>query len=437
VNRGLASGVFFAGLLQVTRSGAQLAPPAPETIAVGDWQLAPVVEVRVRGEYRYDVDGLDKGLLVERARLGVDVLRGPLEARVVLQDARALDVGASADPIAGPAPIAVAGAYEAWVEAHTVSANPSFLRAGRQPVTWGEGRLLGAADFSPTGRSLDAVRGRLVLGDAAFEVLAAVLIDPSTSASLQSYGELFGARGQWALVPLFAIDVYALARVAQENPSTDLQGSVEGETYTGAARLHGDTTEWNWGVEGAYQLGRATDLPADRAAWAAVGHVAHTFERVRLLPTIRIGAAYASGDSGGPTYRAFDPLLPDVHAWHGAMDLFAWSNEEEANARVGIAPFTDAVAAVEYRYARLAQPGGAWRSGYLSTIGAAPGNTKGELGHEIDAMLRWLPWTSLELEAGYSVLVLGDGARAILSESLLAPPTLSHFAYAQTTLRVP
>ena len=437
MNRGLAGGVFFAAMVWVTGAAAQLAAPAPETLAIGDWQVAPVVEVRLRGEYRHDVDDLDKGLLVERARLGVDVQRGPLEARVVLQDARALDVAASADPIAGPAPIAVTGAYEAWVEAHTESVNPSFLRAGRQPVTWGEGRLLSAAEWSPTGRSLDAVRGRLVVGDAAFEVLAAVLTDPSTSASLQSYGELLGARGQWALLPLLAVDVYALARVAQANPSTDLQGSVEGETYTGAARLHGEGSAWTWGIEGAYQLGRATDLAADRAAWAAAGHVAHTFERVRLLPTIRVGGAYASGDSGGSTYRAFDPLLPDVHAWHGAMDLFAWSNEEEANARVGIVPWTDGVAAVEYRYVRLAQPGGAWRSGYLSTIGAVPGNTKGELGSEIDAILRWLPWTSLELEAGYSMLVLGDGARAILSESVMAPPTVSHFAYAQTTLRVP
>jgi len=414
-----------------------VAPPAPDAIAVGDWQLAPVAEVRLRGEVRHDVDGLDKGLLVERTRLGVDVTRGALEARVVLQDARALDAGSSADPIAGPEPIAVTGAYEAWVEAHTGSAAPAFVRAGRQPVTWGEGRLLGAADWSPTGRSLDAVRGRLVAGDAAFEVLAVALMDPSTNTSLESYAELLGARGQWALDPLLAGEVYALARVAQENPTTDLQGSVAGETYTGALRLHGEGRSWTWGVEGAYQLGRATDLELNRAAWAAAGHVARTFDRVRLLPTVRIGGAYASGGGSGATYRTFDPMLPDVHEWHGAMDMFAWSNEEEANARVAIEPWTDAVAAVEYRYARLAAPGAGWQSAYLSTIGASPGSSKGELGHEVDAKVRWAPWAKLEIEGGYSMLVLGDGARAILSALEVAPPTLAHFGYAQATLRVP
>jgi hypothetical protein len=419
------------------KAGAQVASPAAETIGVGDWQIAPVAEVRLRGEYRHDVDGLDKGLLVERTRLGLDVLRGALEARVVLQDARAMDVATSADPVAGPAPMAVTGAYEAWMEAHTATVNPSFIRAGRQPITWGEGRLLGAADWSPTGRSLDAVRGRLVMGNAAFELLAVALTDPSTGASLQNYGELFGARGQWAAFPLLAVDVYALARVAQENPSSGLDGSVQGETYTGAARLHGETATWTWGTEGAYQLGRAIDLSEDRAAWAAAGHLAHTFDRARLLPTARVGLAYASGNDHGSTYRTFDPLFPNVHEWHGAMDLFAWSNEEEASARLAVAPWTDALAAIEYRYARLAQPGAAWRSGYLSTIGTVVGNTKAELGHEIDAMLRWLPWVSLEVEAGYSILILGDGARAILSESLPTAPTLSHFAYAQATLRVP
>jgi hypothetical protein len=438
VSRRLAIGALLAGSAWTAGADAQLARAAPDAIAVGDWQLAPVAEVRVRGEFRRDVDALNKGLLVERARLGADVRRGAIEARVVLQDARSLDVATrSADPVAGPAPVAVTGAYEAWIEAHTASATPSFVRVGRQPVTWGEGRLLGAADWSPTGRSLDAVRGRLAVGDAAFEVLAVALTDPSTSASLQNYGELFGARGQVALLPLFAIDGYVLARIAQENPSTNLQGSVEGETYTGAARLHGDANAWAWGVEGAYQLGRATALAADRAAWATAGHLGHTFARVGLVPTARVGFAYATGSDGGPTYRAFDPFLPDVHTWHGAMDLFAWSNEAEGNARVAVIPWTDAVAAVEYRYARLVEPGGAWRSGYLSTIGSVAGNTKGDLGHEVDTMLRWLPWASLQVEAGYSALILGDGARAILWEKLVSQPSVSHFAYVEARLEVP
>ncbi|HXN30292.1 MAG TPA: alginate export family protein [Polyangiaceae bacterium] len=422
------------------RVSAQVAPPAPEMISIGDWQLAPVVEVRARGEYARGLDDQDWVFLTERARLGIDVQRGAVEGRVVMQDTRLFYVTGDAKPAWGLAPLALTGAYEAWVEAHTASARPAFVRVGRQPVTWGEGRLLGVADWSPMARSLDAVRGRLPVGDGAFELLAASLSDPSMALG-SAYGELFGARGQWALHPLFAVEGYVLARLVEETPGPAIESSVRGQTYTGALRLHGDAHAWTWGVEGAYQLGwaQAVNGGENRAAWAAAGHVAHTFERVMLLPTVRIGLSYASGDQGGTTYRAFDSLLPDVHVWHGAMDLFAWSNEEEVSARVAIAPFTDAIAAVEYRYARLAQPGGAWLTAYLTPIGQAPGNTQADLGHEIDAVMTWSPWVSVELTAGYSALVLGGGARAVLMAAALgrATPGVSHLAYAQATLALP
>jgi hypothetical protein len=414
-----------AGLVVVGWSGAaraQVAPAAPEQVAVGDWQLAPVAEIRLRGEYRRDVDQENHALLVERFRLGLAVARGPVEARVVLQDARAVDLGATADPVVGPGRESVTGAYEAWVDAHTESARPSFVRAGRQAITWGEGRLLGAAEWSTTGRSLDA--------------------------SVASYGELFGGRAEWAFDPLFAVDAYVLARVAQADPADSLDASVRGETVTGALGLHGDAHGWGWATEGAYQIGRVEDLAENRAAWAAAAHLGYTFDGVALRPSLRAGAAYASGGGGsrGETYRAFDPLLPDVHVWHGATDLFAWSNEEEANGRATIAPWTDALAAIEYRYARLARPDGAWRTAYLTTIGRAPGNTEASLGHEIDATLRWSPWPPLAVEAGYSIVLLGAGARAILaanaigrsqSAGAVSTPPASHFAYAQATLALP
>jgi hypothetical protein len=92
---------------------------------------------------------------------------------------------------------------------------------------------------------------------------------------------------------------------------------------------------------------------------------------------------------------------------------------------------------VEYRYLRLAEPGGAWTTGYLNQFVGVPGNTSADLGHEIDARLAWSPWVPVELMAGYSMLVLGNGARALIEGSALSPPSLAHYAYLQATLRVP
>jgi hypothetical protein len=425
---------------------AQVAAPAPETVAIGDWALAPVVDVRARGEYRHDLDDEDLGTLVERARLGVAATRGPVALRVVLQDARTLDLADRPAPVGGPPAATVTGAYEAWADAHTDDVRPSFVRVGRQVVVWGEGRLLGDADWTAAGRSLDAVRARWSAGDVALEGLAAVLTEPQTGAALDAYGELFGLRAEWAFDPLFAVEAYGLARIAQGNPLASLDGTVRGQTYAGALRLHGDWRPWAWGAEGAYELGHVDELAAARAAWAAAGHVAFTFERILGAPALGAGVSYASGDAGGgpgATHRTFDPLLPDVHTWHGAMQLFSWSNEAEVSGRVSAVPWTDGLATIEYRYARLAESEGAWRSAYLTTIGRATKNGDADLGHEIDASLRWSPWPPVALEGGYSLFLLGGGARAILAQSAvgpvppsaspgaLSPVHVSQFAYAQ------
>ena len=461
----------LAALGWASGARAQVAPAAPEPLAVGDWRLAPVLEARVRGEYRKDLDGADRGILTERARLGVDASRGAVEARVVLQDARVWDLGTGGDFLTGPLPIASTGVYEAWGEAHTSGAHPSLLRIGRQEVTWGEGRLLGVSDWSPTGRTLDAVRGRLVTGDWAFELLAAVLETPlalTTAGSTlplgatQAYGQLFGARAQWDLDPLFGVELYGLARFAQTNPLPEsLDQTVEGSTYTGALRLAGDARGWTWAVEGAYQGGKADHVvlppqggtfnglnPASfsesRSAWAAAGHVGYRFEHLALTPSVRLGGSTASGDDGSSSrFKTFDPILPDAHTWYGAMDLLTWSNEIEANARVSIVPWTDGLATVEYRYLRFAQASGGWTTGYVENITLIPntGNTSAELGHEVDASIAWAPWTPLDLRAGYSVLALGDGAKASVTAVAptqgATPPSLSHFAYLQASVRIP
>ncbi len=436
-----ASGLVVLACSAWTRVAfAQIAPPAPEAVAIGDWKLAPVIEARVWGEGRHDLDGEDHGTLLERARLGAQAERGPLAVRVVLQDARLWGLGDGATSIGQPGTFAQTGAYEAWIDAHTASAHPSFVRVGRQAVTWGEGRLLGASDASPTGRTLDAVRGRLELGNWAFEALGASLSDPVSAAGSpvpSAYGELVGARAEWSIDPLFAAEVYGLGRFAQADPQAELGGSVLGNTYTAALALHGDAYAIRWGAEGAVQLGHADALALDRLAWGAAGHVAYTFEHLLWRPTVRLAGSTASGNTVGSKYTAFDPLLPDAHAGYGAMDLFAWSNIVEGSARVSVEPFTDAVASVEYRYARLAQAGGAWITDYLVTIAPATDNTQAELGHEIDASLRWSPWAPLELAAGYSALLLGDGAKALLRSERVTPPDVAHAGFGQAIVRLP
>ena len=474
-------------------ASAQSPAAAPSAIAVGDWQLTPSLELRTRGEYRRDAPDLggfdfygrlsprvrDAWGVSERSRLGLGVERGPLRGQLTLQDARVFGVPAPDATLSAARGPSRFGAYEAFVEMRSSGARPSTFRIGRQAVVWGEGRLIGNADFSPTGRSLDAARLHLATGNVDVEALAAILEMPGPLGA--SFGEraggtlsgvqLYGLTARWTIDPLLRLEAFALARVSRSKRDgrDGLDGSrfaasrLAGETYTGAVRVSGDARGWTYGVEGAYQLGTADSLAvggADVSAYAAAAHVSKTLPEVSLTPTFRIGGSYASGDDGSSTYHQFDPLLADPQRFHGQMDLFAWSNALDVSARAQIVPWTDTTFALEYKYARLAEASGEWIGGYLTAIGSATpppgfaatgyklaaGSPSAELGHELDAVLTWRPWLPLELRAGYSGLLLGDGARGIMAayargkaqpDGTVAAAKIAHYGFGQITLSMP
>jgi len=134
-----------------------------------------------------------------------------------------------------------------------------------------------------------------------------------------------------------------------------------------------------------------------------------------------------------------------VQVHHGLLGAFAWSNLIDVHGGVSIAPTTDMRLMAEYRYARLADKGGDWLDTYLVTVAPAGAATSEELGHEIDVVFSYRPWPALNISAGYSLLILGDGAKSAMAAEQrgsktsagIVPPDLSHYAFLQLTLNVP
>ena len=468
----------MGALLTATSSArAQSAPAAPKTIALGDFTIAPTLEIRSRAEYRHDpadVGGTAPGgdatprardpwVIFERTRLGVGAERGPVGAQLTLQDARAW--GTTPTSVLA-SPEASFGPYEAYLDAHSgTGARASFVRVGRQAVQWGEGRLIGISDWSPTGRSLDAIRAKWAPGHFDFEALAVLLESPRPlgeglgepqSSKVTSGNELYGLRAGWTIDPLLVVEAFGIAEIARNGGGDSVLETARnsGETYVASLRVSGDSRGFGYGAEGAYEFGRAAALnDVTRSAYAFAAHVGKTFESMAIEPSIRVGASYASGDDRTPgvvdasrtTYKQFDPLLPDVHTEYGAMDIFSWSNTAEANARLGIAPSRVTHLDLEYRYAQLVKSAGEWLNGYLEPVGRANSGSAA-LGHELDLGFAWRPWVPLDLRAGYSLLFLGDGGRAIMAaegrgerqaNGSVTTSTTSHFAYLQATVSVP
>lgn len=481
--------VAASALLPAGPALAQSVPASPEKISVGNWQLSPLLEVRVRGEYRRDAPDLggvdlsgrpsarvrDAWVVMERSRVGLDAEHGAVRARITLQDARAL--GSSSSRLSASRGIGRFEPYEAFGEVRTGGDRPHFLRLGRQAVVWGEGRLVGNADFAPAGRSLDAVRGHLGLGTVAVEALAAILEAPgplgsafSDAAGPSTSGvQLYGVTAKWALDPLLALETFGLARVSR-SAGAELDGSrfaasrLTGERYTLAVRASGDAQGWAYGVEGAYQLGTASALAASDtaiSAWAVAAHASKKVEELVGTPTFRVAGSYASGDDRKGAYKQFDPLLADPQRFHGQMDLFGWSNVIDVAGGAELVPFTDATMSFGYRWARLAEGRGEWIGSYLGAIGstttpaavtttpragASRSTTDSELGHEIDLAFAYRPWSPLELRAGWSGLLLGDGAKAImathergarLANGATSPANIAQYAFLQATLTLP
>jgi hypothetical protein len=453
--RALATSVlaFVVALVAPAPARAQSSPAAPTSIPIGDWQLSPALELRTRGEYWRDSPDLagtstaaapvvDAFGVLARTRLGALAeyggVRGDpgfLRAQLTLQDTRVWG---------DPAPTAIAGTtgtgasstglYEGWVEVRGSAARPAFLRVGRQAVTWGDGRLLANADWSPVARTLDAARGHASFGLFDFELLAAILEAPQPlgaafghpTGPASSGSELYGAQVAASVAPLLKAELSLLARVRRSPVLT----SGDGETYVSSLRVFGGPGGgWRYAVEGAFELSRPITTSKATPAWAGAGYLEKTLDSVPLAPGLRLEADAATGRATDGSHAAFDPLLPDVHELHGRMDLFAWSNTLQGSARASVVPWTDGMLAAEYRYVRFAETG-AWLNSYLSAIAEAAG---GESAHEIDAWASWRPWTVLELTGGFSALVLSAEARSRIGYGA----SVSHLSYLQLTLRVP
>jgi hypothetical protein len=479
----------MASLFVAAGARAQTTPAAKTTVSVGDFELSPELEVRTRGEYRHnpvDMGGgatgyytEDPWAVMERTRLGLGADRGPLRAKVTFQDAR---VWGGAPPTAtfSNDPFGATGLYEGFVEIHTTSppgkkpgyaatsrsAEPQYIRVGRQAIVWDGGRLLGNADFSPVARTLDAVRGHVGWRSLDFEAFAALLDEPhpigigfgDPSGAYSGGTQLYGGLASLTLDPLFRAQLYALLRPAPGTSSSTFtplasdfsQSRTFGDDWTIALGVSGDNKGWTYGVTGALQLGRVQLLGTsglDRLAYAVAGDASRRFDGIVLTPTVKIGAALASGGRSSSQYNQFDPLYPDVQVYHGLLGAFAWSNLIDARGSVDIVPTANLHVSAEYHYARMLDTNsGEWLDTYLVVAGSAAGTTSAELGHEVDLVVTYRPWPALDIAAGYALLILGDGAKQMMlaenraslnSSGVLVPPDLSHYAFVQLTLNVP
>jgi hypothetical protein len=348
---------------------------------------------------------------------------------------------------------------EAWLDVRTSVEDPWLsVRAGRQRVRWGDGRLVGDSEWSIRGQSLDALRVQLDFGDVDVELLGALLALPlpvAASAFGSTIGtsspdpnvavtgaQLYGIDATWRILPLLGLELSALTRVARDPLPSDL---TRGDTHTIDLRVFGEERGFEYAAEGAYQLGQVAGYGVNRDI-RAFALAARAAWQTALPWHFRFGArgAYASGDDAGDAsatpsdaLNRFDPILPTVHEHHAKMDLYAWSNMIEAGGDVSVRPHEMLTVGAGYTFVALAEANDRWSTGYLIPIGADPSEGSQVLGSEIDAWLRVAPWDFLAFDAGYGAFVLAGRAEAILDRAGHAHDGALHYGMLQAELIAP
>ncbi len=424
-------------------------PPEGPSLDLWGFEFRPLLEARVRGEYRRNPlnDGLygesavlsdarplservpyqDQALIWERVRLGLSVLRGPVTIHAAIQDVRGF--GHPDGRYAGQPELPITDLHEGWVDLHT-EARDFYVRLGRQSIQIGGGHLIGRSFDAAPSTQLDALRVGYRVGDLDLTAFVASLRFPGEvdtpaigateeAPTLRSGAQLYVLDGTYHFAPFLGAELTAIARIVREPIVAEL---TPGDTFVGAGRVFGAYQGIDYSVTGAIQGGRVARVggegttAADHLAGGVVGRV--TWETA--LPwrltfgaegAYATGAPQTAGDSS--TVGIFDPILADTTHHVEQSGFFAWSNVIEGGIDVGIKPIPEFRSRVGYKALGLADPRGPWRTGALYAFGRDPSNDSNLLGHVLFAELAGNPIPQLTIGGHYGLLVLEEAAENI------------------------
>ena len=313
---------------------AQSAATTPPAAPVASLPITFFGEVRSRTEWDAPGGAASADVFTMlRSRFGVrvDPTRG-LSVVLQLQDSRVLGTDANRATTA----LDVFDLHQGYLQLVAPwRGNEVGLRAGRQEIALGNERLVGAVNWSNTGRTFDGARVSLApSGAAGADRWSATAF----AAVMEENGRRFGVTTATATPAPDHLVVGAYAsRGAPGAPGADLtvlyDGGARYRSYSDAHRTTADARlraplpfAFRVELEGAVQTGvqafvPVTGSPATQSvrAWLAAARIAHAIGR----GTATAGVDLLSGDDS-PTdarYSAFSTMFGTNHPFYGLLDV--------------------------------------------------------------------------------------------------------------------
>lgn len=336
---------------------------------------------------------------------------------------------------------------------------PLSAKVGRQELSYGDERLIGAFNWNNIGRAFDAVKLRWQnawFGADFFTALPVVPRDGQFDMP-NSYDELSGVYATSTKIPRTILEGYFLARDASREalnffPHPQFPQPTARDVYTVGGRLKskpGELDDFDYTLEGAYQFGNFamsnTPGPSTTAnkrlnqdAFMFIANAGYTFSDWWSTPRLAVEFCYGSGgNAASGTHYTFDNLFPTNHKFYGYMDFFSLQNLEDLRLIYQCKPTSRASVSIEGHAFWLADT-----HDYLYNVAGGPRNTGGYgihpsynpfVGTELDVIGGYAVTRFASVEAGYGHLFAGDYIAQ--SQAVNGGSRDADWVYLQTTFK--
>ena len=291
-------------------------------------------EIRVRdiisNNYDFNEDANDSNNSIsQRTRVNVDAtVNETTKAYISLQDTRTW--GSETNTATTGDDVQAVDVSQAYIQLDKLAGQPLSLKIGRQALSYGDQRLIGAFEWNNNASRFDAIK--LMYNTDAFGVdLFTAKLDENGAGS--DDGTFNGLYATVKSIPMNVLDLYLLQK----------DNNVSGQNMlTYGLRIAGGAMNIDWNAEYAMQGGDANAAQSQDANMFVL-KAGYTLPEVSSL---RIGAEYdfASGqESGSSDVTAFDQLYPTNHDKYGVSDIYntlsnlsAWSLNVSAKPAEGV-----------------------------------------------------------------------------------------------------
>jgi alginate export protein len=482
-----AGAMVLAALNQVH---AQYTPPPPPTPFQGflneylrdidpymnQWDFGGNLRVRYENKQGYGIPGIagsvdfrsqgakvDNDYILTRTRLHVGYMDKWWNAYVEGQSSTANNDAryayANAPAIPGTVKLKDEGPESDTVDLHQAYLGvgdlkefPLSAKVGRQELSYGEERLIGAFGWNNIGRSFDAAKMRWQnewFGADFFTGHPVIPQDGKFDVD-NDHDWLSGIYATSTKIPKTILDVYFLSRNADRQaindvPSPQFPQPTARDIYTIGGRLKskpGEIGDFDYAVEGAYQFGdfapTATAARLTQNAFMFVAQGGYTFSDLWATPRLGLEYDYGSGDgnSADGTHGTFDNLFPTNHKFYGSMDFVSLQNIQDAGVNLTLKPTSRMSVAIMGNAFWLANT-----DDYFYNVTGAPRTTGGYgihpnynpfVGSELSVVAGYALTRFAQIEAGYGHFFTGKYIQQSLAG--VGGATDANYVYVQTSI---